>query len=123
MYRLVPSKTQLASFIPGAINTSHRGATHIFSNPYRAAASPEDAAIPWDAFPIGGVTAGAVHAHEEFGVTVDLLADENVVGLISPGQVCSEMHCPLHVLLTKRCCSRQYFALIQVLASITSICC
>lgn len=49
--------------------------------------NPEDAAIPWDAFPIGGVTAGAVHAHEEFGVTVDLLADENVVGLISPGQV------------------------------------
>ena len=53
----------------------------------RGAANPEDAAIPWDAFPIGGVTAGAVHAHEEFGVTVDLLADENVVGLISPGQV------------------------------------
>lgn len=53
----------------------------------RSAASPEEAAIAWDAFAIGGVTAGAAHAHEEFGVTVDLLADENVVGLISPGQV------------------------------------
>jgi hypothetical protein len=61
----------------------------------RAAASPEDAAIPWNAFPVGGVTAGAVHAHEEFGVTVDLLADENVVGLISPGQVRSKLHCQL----------------------------
>lgn len=53
----------------------------------RSAASPEEAATPWDAFAIGSLAAGAVHAHEDFGVTVDLEADENVVGLISPGQV------------------------------------
>ena len=62
----------------------------------RGAGNPEDAAIPWDAFPIGGVTAGAVHAHEEFGVTVDLLADENIVGLISPGQVDWKLQCRTH---------------------------
>jgi hypothetical protein len=81
----------------------HTTVTHACVRSCRAAANPEDAAIPWDAFPIDGVTAGAVHAHEEFGVTVDLLADENVVGLISPGQVRSKLRCQLHEMLATCC--------------------
>lgn len=47
----------------------------------------EEAAIPWDAFAIGSVASGAAHAQEDYGLTVDLAADDNVVGLVSPGQV------------------------------------
>ncbi len=53
----------------------------------RNAASAEEAAIPWHAFAIGSIASGATHAQEDYGLTVDLAADDNVVGLVSPGQV------------------------------------
>lgn len=49
--------------------------------------SAEDAAIPWEAFPVGSVAGGSIGAREEYGLTIDLAADRNVVGLVSKSQV------------------------------------
>ncbi len=51
----------------------------------------DDAAIPWGAFPIGSVAGGTANEREEYGLTVDLAADRNVVGLVSAEQVPSSL--------------------------------
>ena len=63
----------------------------------------DDAAIPWGAFPIGSVAGGVANEREEYGLTVDLAADRNVVGLVCAEQVPS----PLPAVARDECASQE----------------